>query len=79
MDIENAEIKALSCAYKFFQQLDVRFLQMEWRFKTKEDTDFVRDFFSQHGMKASKYATQYIPVGIQYGVNMNNVFFVRRL
>ena len=62
MDIEKSEANAIRCASKFFEQIDVRGMLMEWQGKSKEDMDFIIGFMAKHGLQPSASGVKLIPV-----------------
>ncbi|XP_005111165.1 uncharacterized protein LOC101855988 [Aplysia californica] len=78
IDIERAEAKALSCAHKFFDEVDVRVIQMEWMAKSKDEIISINQFMLEHGFKASKSGMKYIPENTNVATTgSNNVFFIK--
>ena len=78
MDIERAEALALSCAHKFFAQLDVQFVLMEWVAKRSKDRKFITKFLGDFGFTASKLALKYRFVFTKYGrVHDDHLFFIK--
>ncbi|XP_012941008.1 uncharacterized protein LOC101850738 [Aplysia californica] len=78
IDIERTEAKALSCAHKFFDQVDVRAIQMEWLAKSNDDIVRVNKFMEEHGFKSSKSALKYIPLSTAVGAYPGmDVYFIK--
>jgi len=62
LNLDGLEPVALQCAFKFFDQADVRVVQMRWIDKTQEEMDVLNEFMKlEWGFKASREALQYIP------------------
>ena len=74
MDIEKSEANALRCADKFFQQIDVRGILMEWQGKSKGDMDFIAGFMSKHGLRPSKSGVSFIPEDLRFKKS-GDIFF----
>ncbi|CAL1542029.1 unnamed protein product, partial [Lymnaea stagnalis] len=49
MDIENTEQHALVCAHKFFHEVNVRVVQMEWHRRVPEESVPILNFMAAHG------------------------------
>ena len=78
IDIERTEAKALECAHKFFEKVDVRIILMEWLAKSKEEITSINNFMKNHGFKASKSALKYVPENTWVETtSSNNAFFIR--
>ena len=78
MDIEKSEANAIRCAGKFFDQVDVRGILMEWEGKSGEDMDFITGFMSQHGLQPSKSGIQYIPENMTVKKG-GNIYFLKTM
>ncbi|XP_035828183.1 uncharacterized protein LOC101851765 [Aplysia californica] len=78
IDIERTEARALSCAHKFFDEVDVRIIQMEWLAKSQEEITSINQFMLEHGFTASRTALKYTPVNTNVATTPgSNVFFIR--
>ena len=78
LDIERTEATALSCAEEFFNQVDVRYVLMEWVDKNQTDVERLNRFFTYQGFKPYITASRDRPADTRFGqASARNIFFIR--
>ncbi|XP_059146387.1 uncharacterized protein LOC131933913 [Physella acuta] len=78
MDIEKSEQFALVCAHRFFREVDVRIVQMEWHKRLPEESTPILEFMDLHGYACSFNSTVYVHVDpTKIGKNID-VFFMKK-
>ncbi|CAL1542030.1 unnamed protein product [Lymnaea stagnalis] len=78
MDIENTEQHALVCAHKFFHEVNVRVVQMEWHRRVPEESEPILNFMAAHGYVASFKGKEYSPVDLRKSMGNIDVFFLKK-
>ncbi|XP_059146386.1 uncharacterized protein LOC131933912 [Physella acuta] len=78
MDIENAEHYALKGAHRFFKEVDVRIVQMEWHRRIPSESNPIIEFMALHGYASSYDSTKYNPVDLKTNTQNIDVFFMKK-
>ena len=78
LDIEMTEATALSCAYNFFEEIDVRYVLMEWLGKSEDAVNKINKFMEDHGFKPFTDAFKENPAITRFGeASARNIFFIK--